>query len=168
MSLSDLAAFGSFVSGIAVLASLVFLYFQMRQLKEQSAQQTHHMKAMIWQEMTARGVNLMLAQADEDLCAAYIAGNGGTPSPEAIRQRQFMLQSLASSLSMEDIFRQWHAGFIADDVFHRSRKRYPQVLKSDSGTRQFVKDAVLPTVSPKDPYYDYLKEVLAEAEARPA
>jgi hypothetical protein len=165
VTLSDLAALGSFVSGIAVLVSLVFLYFQMRQLKEQSAQQTHHMKAMIWQEMTARGVHLMAAQTNADLCAAYIAGNGGTPTPEAIRQRQFMLQTMASSLSLEDIFRQWHAGFISDEVFHRSRTRYPLVLRSDAGTRQFVKNAVLPTVSPKDPYYDYLKQVLAEAES---
>ena len=32
MSLSDLASLGSFVSGAAVLASLVFLFFQTRQM----------------------------------------------------------------------------------------------------------------------------------------
>jgi len=32
MTLSDLASIGSLISGLAVLASLVFLYFQLRQM----------------------------------------------------------------------------------------------------------------------------------------
>jgi hypothetical protein len=35
MTLSDLAALGSFVSGLAVLVSLIFLWFQLRQMNEQ-------------------------------------------------------------------------------------------------------------------------------------
>jgi hypothetical protein len=38
MSLSDLAALGSFVSGLGVLVSLVFLYFQLRQIGVQVKQ----------------------------------------------------------------------------------------------------------------------------------
>jgi hypothetical protein len=38
MSLSDLASLGSFVSGVAVLVSLVFLYFQLRQMNAQVLQ----------------------------------------------------------------------------------------------------------------------------------
>ena len=38
MSLSDLAAIGSLVSGVAVLVSLLFLYFQLAQMREQVVQ----------------------------------------------------------------------------------------------------------------------------------
>src|SRR5450755_1342360 len=45
MSLSDLAALGSFISGLAVLASLGFLYFQMRQVAEQVRQADRNQRA---------------------------------------------------------------------------------------------------------------------------
>ena len=38
MSLSQLAEIGSFVSGVAILASLIFLYFQLRQINKQVKQ----------------------------------------------------------------------------------------------------------------------------------
>jgi hypothetical protein len=47
MSLSDLAALGSFVSGVAVLVSLVFLYFQLRQVGAQVQQAERNQQAMI-------------------------------------------------------------------------------------------------------------------------
>ncbi|HEY1547257.1 MAG TPA: hypothetical protein VGG28_05535 [Kofleriaceae bacterium] len=53
MSLADLAAIGSFVSGIAVLASLIFIGFQLRQnprAVRAAASQAH---AQNWQQITA-------------------------------------------------------------------------------------------------------------------
>ena len=38
MSLSQLAEIGSFTSGVAILASLIFLYFQLRQINQQVKQ----------------------------------------------------------------------------------------------------------------------------------
>ena len=47
MSLPDLASLGSFVSGIAVLGSLVFLYLQMRQIGAQIEQAERNQRAAI-------------------------------------------------------------------------------------------------------------------------
>ena len=168
MSLTDLASLGSFVSGVAVLVSLIFLYFQLRQVRQQVEQNNRHTQALIWQEATARGVNALLAMADADLCAAYIAGNGGTPTPEAIKERQFFLQVSASSLSMEDIFRQWNEELMTDVRFDRVRKHYPRRLAAEPGTRRVISGTVLSNVSTDDPYYAYLTQVLAEAEAQAA
>lgn len=47
MSLSDLAALGSFVGGVAVLVSLIFLYFQLRQIGAQMAQADNNQRALM-------------------------------------------------------------------------------------------------------------------------
>jgi len=47
MSLSDLASISGIVSGLAVLASLVLLYFQLRQLNEQMKQAEKNQRASL-------------------------------------------------------------------------------------------------------------------------
>jgi hypothetical protein len=54
MSLSDLASIGSFVSGVAVLTSLVFLYVQLRHLRAQVAQTERNQRAMINDSFVSR------------------------------------------------------------------------------------------------------------------
>jgi hypothetical protein len=54
MTLSDLAALGSFVSGLAVLVSLVFLWFQLRQMNEQVRQSEKNQRAQIRQTHSMR------------------------------------------------------------------------------------------------------------------
>jgi hypothetical protein len=62
MSLSDLASLGSFVSGVAVLASLV--YFQLRQVNAQVRQTEKNQQALIRQARTDRvtSTNIGLAR----------------------------------------------------------------------------------------------------------
>jgi len=163
MSLSDLAAIGSFVSGVAVLASLFFLFFQMQQLGEQVSQNTRHAQALVWQEATARGVNLMIATADRELCAAYIRGNGEEATPDAIMQRQFVLQARAAALSIEDIFRQWHDGLMSDSRYDRARRSYPLTLASNPGLRRVIEEGILPGLRSDDPYRDFLESALRES-----
>ena len=57
MSLSDLASLGSFVSGIAVLMSLVYLALQVRQTERNQQISIRHSRA-------SRTVQLHLALAD--------------------------------------------------------------------------------------------------------
>jgi hypothetical protein len=64
MSLSDLAALGSFVSGVAVLASLGFLYFQMRQMGRQMQQTERNQKSLLMQQRMALGMDAMFRSAD--------------------------------------------------------------------------------------------------------
>jgi hypothetical protein len=52
MSLSDLAAIGSFVSGIAVLASLIFVGFQLRQNTRAIRAEASQAHAQNWQQIT--------------------------------------------------------------------------------------------------------------------
>ena len=67
MSLSDLASLGSFASGIAVLTSLVFLFFQMRQMTEQVRQAEKNQRAVIQQARTTRNAefNITIAASPE-------------------------------------------------------------------------------------------------------
>jgi len=56
MTLSDLASLGSFVSGVAVLVSLAFLYFQLRQIGAQMKQAEKNQRAMMTQGAVGRSV----------------------------------------------------------------------------------------------------------------
>lgn len=58
MTLSDLAAIGSFVSGLAVLVSLVFLYFQLRQVTAQVVQTEKNQRALMSQGVIDRSVSM--------------------------------------------------------------------------------------------------------------
>lgn len=56
MSLSDVASIGSALSGLAVLASLVFLYFQLRELNAQVRQTERNQRSLVNQGATARSI----------------------------------------------------------------------------------------------------------------
>jgi len=60
MSLSDLAALGSFISGFAVLISLVFLYFQLRQVSAQVTQSEKNQRALMNQGIISRTVDILM------------------------------------------------------------------------------------------------------------
>jgi hypothetical protein len=64
MTLSDLAALGSFVSGVAVLVSLVFLWFQLRQMNEQVRQSERNQRAQIRQTHSMRISENFLRRVD--------------------------------------------------------------------------------------------------------
>lgn len=59
MMLSDLAALGSFVSGVAVLISLIFLWFQLRQMNEQGRQNLMAVRAAASQAHSANWQQLI-------------------------------------------------------------------------------------------------------------
>jgi hypothetical protein len=65
MTLSDLAALGSFVSGVAVLVSLVFLWFQLRQMNEQVRQSEKNQRAQIRQAHSMRISEHFLRRVDQ-------------------------------------------------------------------------------------------------------
>jgi len=57
MSLSDLAAIGSFISGIAVFMSFIFLSLQLRQANR-------NQRSLMQQSRTGRNVEILLKIAD--------------------------------------------------------------------------------------------------------
>jgi hypothetical protein len=168
MSLLDLASIGSFVSGASVLISLVFLYFQLRKVNEQVTLNTKHTQALVWQGASDRAVGQLLQMANADLSAAYLVGNGGEATQEAIRQRQFELQIFAwFEISFAEMFQQWEDGLVRDERWNRIRADLCLYLRAERGTRRFLSERarVLANAGYSDRYYDFLKQLISEAEA---
>jgi hypothetical protein len=91
MSPSDLASLGGFVFGIAVLVSLVFLYFQLRQLSRQGRQAEKNQRALMQQARAARGVDIGLQLAGPDLGSLFARGAAGADLSDAEFHRFRML-----------------------------------------------------------------------------
>jgi hypothetical protein len=110
MSLSDLAAVGSFVSGFAVLASLIYLALQVRQTKRNQQIAIRHSRA-------TRVVELHLALADSAVADAWLHG---LASPQEITETelsQFINLCRALFFHFEDSFYQREEGLLNDDAF---------------------------------------------------
>jgi hypothetical protein len=110
MSLSDLASLGSFVSGFAVLISLIYLSLQVRQTKRNQQIAIRHSRA-------SRIVDLQLALADSGVAAAWLHGSG---SPQGLTQTelsQFINLCRALFFHFEDSFYQREEGLLNDAAF---------------------------------------------------
>ena len=110
MSLSDLASLGSFVNGLAVLISLVYLSLQVRQTKRNQQIAIRHSRA-------SRIVELHLALANSAVADAWLHGSG---SPQEITQTelsQYINLCRALFFHFEDSFYQREEGLLNDDAF---------------------------------------------------
>src|SRR5580698_11175271 len=72
MSISELAALGSLVSGVAVLISLILLYFQLRQLTAQVRQAEQYQQTLVKQARTSRVMEVNARLADADFAKVYL------------------------------------------------------------------------------------------------
>ncbi|WP_293371832.1 hypothetical protein, partial [Phenylobacterium sp.] len=68
MSLSDVASIGTLLSAIAVLVSLIFLYFQLRQVSAQVRQTERNQRSIINQGATTRSM-----QTNSWLCEPHMS-----------------------------------------------------------------------------------------------
>jgi len=110
MSLSALASLGSFVSGFAVLISLVYLALQVRQTERNQQISIRHSRA-------TRIVELHLALADSAVANAWLHGS---QSPENLTQAelgQFINLCRALFFHFEDSFYQREEGLLNDAAF---------------------------------------------------
>ena len=110
MSLSDLAALGSFVSGFAVLVSLIYLALQVRQTKRNQQISIRHSRA-------SRIVELQLALADSAVAAAWLHGSWSPQEITPTEIGQFMSLCRALFFHFEDSFYQREEGLLNDDAF---------------------------------------------------
>jgi hypothetical protein len=113
MSLSDLASLGSFVSGVAVTVSLIYLIIQTRQ-------NVRHTRALIQQGAGARTIQIALSQTDAGNAAAFLEANGVDPTQEAIRRMQFGMMCTTWMAALEDIHGQRTDGLLTDEQFARN------------------------------------------------
>lgn len=130
MSLSDIASIASIISSAAVAVSLVYLGLQ-------AHQNTKHTRALIQAGRVDRLMAQVIGYSDADKCAAYLTGNGQAATPEAIKQRQFMLQCLGQIGVMLDVFTQHSEGLLNDEQFNGVCATY-RVWLREPGFRQFL------------------------------
>jgi len=110
MSLSDLASLGSFVSGIAVLISLIYLSLQVRQTKRNQQIAIRHSRV-------SRIVDLHLALADPGVADAWLHGSASPQKITQIELSQFVNLCRALFFHFEDSFYQREEGLLNDDAF---------------------------------------------------
>src|SRR5215469_16964974 len=107
MSLSDLASLGSFVSGVAVLISLIYLALQVRQNRK-------HTEAQISQSRTYAGMQRQdLQWSDPAIADLMLRGARGDKDISELDVLRFRFLSTNTFLMLEDEFRQHAAGLIS-------------------------------------------------------
>jgi hypothetical protein len=117
MSLGDLAALGSFVSGVAVLVSLIFLYYQLRQISEQMKQAEKHQRAAIGQGRVNRMVELSLRTVETEFGVAMANVLTNSEKLTAHELFQFLHYTRALFLNAEDTYYQHESGLLEDEQF---------------------------------------------------
>jgi hypothetical protein len=84
---------------LAATVSLIYVGIQTRL-------SVRHTRALIQQGTAARTTNILLGWMNPEAVAIWIEGNGGTPTPELIRERQFYYYCGIAMIAMEDYFSQ--------------------------------------------------------------
>ena len=109
MNLSDLAALGSFVSGVAVLASLALLWFQLKQMTSQVRQSEKNQRASIRQVHSMRISEAFLGRLQ--YADVWVKAWNGEPLSDA-EVYQVMQDMSAVWFSIEDSFHQYRDGLL--------------------------------------------------------
>jgi len=102
MSLSDLAAIGSFISGIAVFLSFIFLALQLRQANR-------NQRSLMQQARTGRNVEILLKMADSDMSETLAQANTNCAAISDAKIWSFYGFCAAVFWSYEDCFMQFQA-----------------------------------------------------------
>ena len=105
MTLTDLASLGSFISGVAVVVSFVFLSLQIRQTNK-------NQRALMQQGRSARNLETVLRQAEPHMIENVVRGRAGDLSMDTLQIEAFLRASLAMFMNWEDSFLQHQAGTI--------------------------------------------------------
>ncbi len=156
MSFADLASIGSLISGIAVLVSLIYLSLETRQ-------NTKHTRALLFQGSAELAMAQRLAWAERDLVSATIVGNGGTPTPDAIRQYQFGIVCSSLYISWDDFFAQYDEGLVSDEHYDRIRRGFSWTLTTNPGVREFMQRVSSETFSSDNKFHRFLRTVVDDS-----
>ena len=188
MSLSDLASLGSFVSGVAVLVSLLFLYGQQRQLGAQLAQTQKNQRAMINEAYVARVSEMLHWSADPVNVGLAARINAGERSFTAEEVTRLHLMFRRAVISTQAAFQHYEAGLM-DLASYESAVRslknqwlsqpvyraiwVRQAAITAPSTRKVIDDMLreVPLAGPRDvvgEFEEALSKVVAERTALPA
>src|ERR1700761_2421079 len=128
MTLGEIASFSTAISGFAVTASVIYLAIQ-------THQNTRNIRAMIHQGSTARTTAILTELMNPEYCAAWIEGNGGEATAEAVRARQFAFHCSIGIHSMEDLYVQHRAGLLNEEQFQRGSENFRRLF-TEPGVRK--------------------------------
>jgi hypothetical protein len=123
MTLSDLASLGSFVSGIAVLLSFIFLALQLRQ-------GNINQRALIQTGRTTRIVDVLFRRLDPHLHDIGLRGNRGDTSMSADEIEAYLQISYTAFLNFEDTYLQVRAGTIHPEAWTTGAARLRQLMEA--------------------------------------
>jgi len=145
MPLSDLANLGEFISSIAVLGSLGFLFFQMRQMTVQMRQSEMNQRSLINQNVMTRDheINLMFAQLADVHSKAQMPGT----ELSLMEVMQLVLMLRAALGQMQDVHVQRQAGLIEQDTYDYIEAGVRSILAIP--TYRAAWQWIRPAVSPK-------------------
>jgi hypothetical protein len=129
MTLSEIASIATAISGFVVTISLIYVAIQ-------TQQNVRHTRALIHQGTAARTTALLLGSMNAVAAAVWIEGNGGTPTPELIRKRQFHQHCGTAMIAMEDYFSQHEEGLLSDEQFARGSATFRELMK-EPGVRAY-------------------------------
>lgn len=110
MSLSDLANLGEFISGIAVIASLIYLAVQIRQNTKSVRSATLASNTDMW-------ANLLLTMSDPKNVGAYMYGSSGRSDIRPKEFAQFMLQCRVLFICFENQYYQFRNGMLDEETY---------------------------------------------------
>jgi hypothetical protein len=119
MTLRDLASLGSFVSGFAVPVSLLFLYFQLRQVYHQVRQTDKNQKAAISQALARQAMDILTSGMEPSVSDALDKGTRGDEDIHEIALRQFHQYWRAVFWSWEAAFYQHEDELFSESAFYR-------------------------------------------------
>jgi len=131
MSLSQLGEIGSFVSGVAILTSLIFLYFQLRQINHQVKQAEKNQQSAIRQGRAGRSIGIVLTGTEPSLADAFAKGAFGDDDISLTQLSQFSAVCRATFMNSEDTFYQHkdelldEASFVGFVAGMKGTLRYP-------------------------------------------
>ena len=110
MTFSDLASIGSFISAVAVVASLVYLGSQVRQARQ-------HQQAAIRAERASRLAMMNTAAEDPSIAEAVMKGLQGAEDLTVVQYAQFSHFCRASFFNAEDTYFQHAEGLLSEQAF---------------------------------------------------
>jgi hypothetical protein len=108
VSPSEIVSIASAVGGLTATISLIYVGIQTRL-------SVRHTRALIQQGTAARTTSILFGFMNAEAVAIWIEGNGGAPTPELVRERQFHYQCGIAMIAMEDYFSQHELGLF----YHR-------------------------------------------------
>ena len=117
MSLSELAEIGTLISGISILTSLVFLYFQLRQISHQVKQGEKNQQSAIRQGRATRTVGIVLTGTEPSLADAFAKGSSGDEDISLTQLSQFNAVCRAIFVNSEDTFSEHREGLLDEASF---------------------------------------------------